>query len=157
MQALIIRAASSADLPELTRLWHEKAVLAQQFDRRLLLTPDASTRWSAMVADWMLDRDCCIFVAERGSDLLGFAIGAIRPSLPGFMPELIGHITDLTVDAHAHQGGVGRLLLAELGIWFRTRQVQHTIVHVARRQAVEQAFWRSQGATEWIDLMWMKL
>ncbi len=157
MQALIIRAASSDDLPELTRLWHEKAVLAQQFDRRLLLAPDASVRWSAMVSDWLADSDCSIFVAERRSDLLGFAIGAIRPALPGFMPEVVGHITDLIVDAHAHQGGVGRLLLAELGVWFKARQVQHIIVHVARRQAVEQAFWRSQGATEWIDLMWMKL
>ena len=156
MQAIIVRPAILIDLPELARLWHEKMVLQQQFDRRITLTPDASRRWSAATAAWLEDADCYVCVAERNQCILGYAIGWVKPAPPGLVLERIGYVTELVVDAHAHQGGLGRLLLSALRQWFTLRKTQQILACVPHRGAVEQAFWRAQGASEWVDLMWVK-
>jgi len=156
MQAITVRAATLTDLPELTRLWHEKMVIQGQFDRRFTLMPDADARWAAAASNWLVDPDCGIFTAEGGTQLLGYGIGWLRPTLPGLLPDQIGYITDMSVDAHGHQGGLGRLLLSALREWFAQRDIHQIVAYVPHREAVEQAFWRAQGAAEWIDLMWIK-
>jgi ribosomal protein S18 acetylase RimI-like enzyme len=157
MSAIIFRTATSADLPEMTRLWHEKIVIQQQFDRRFTLLPDGAARWSSAVEEWLSDDDWALFVAERENVLLGYIVGRMKPSPPGLMPETTGLITDLTVDAHSHESGIGKTLLAALREWFSGHGITHLIAYVPARQTVEQAFWRSQGAAEWVDLMWMKI
>jgi ribosomal protein S18 acetylase RimI-like enzyme len=156
MQAIIVRAATLNDLPELSRLWHEKMVLLQQFDSRFILTPDAVGRWPDVVTAWLEDDDCRICVAERDHRALGYAVAWVKPAPPGLFSDRIGYITEIVVDAHAHQGGLGRLLLSALREWFTAQEIQQIVAYVPHRGAVEQAFWRAQGATEWVDLMWIK-
>jgi GNAT superfamily N-acetyltransferase len=156
MPAIIVRAATSADLPELTRLWHEKTIIQQQFDRRFSLLPDGAAHWSRAAAGWLLDDHCGIFVAERDASLLGYVIGWVKPAPVGLSPEQIGLVEDMSVDAHSHENGVGRLLIAPLKEWFATHGITALVTQVSHRQAVEQAFWRAQGAVEWVDLMWIK-
>jgi GNAT superfamily N-acetyltransferase len=157
MPPIIIRAATSADLPELTRLWHEKTIIQQQFDRRFSLLPDGAVRWSSAVENWLRTDQCAVFVAEREGSLLGYIIGWVKPAAPGLMPEQIGVVDDMSVDAHSHESGLGRQLFAPLVEWYLERGITHLVTHVPHRQAVEQAFWRAQGAVEWVDLMWVKL
>jgi ribosomal protein S18 acetylase RimI-like enzyme len=156
MQAITVRAATLDDLPELNRLWHEKMILLQQFDPRFILTPDAIERWSVELSSWLQDDECCISVVERDHHPLGYAIGWAKPAPPGLFSDHIGYITEIVVDAHAHQGGLGRLLLTTLRQWFAARKIKHIVAYVPHRGAVEQAFWRAQGAVEWVDLMWIK-
>lgn len=156
MQLLTVRPANITDLPDLTRLWHEKTILQQQFDRHFTLMPDAMVAWATVVAEWLSDSDCCVRIASQDDVALGYAIGWIRPVPPGISPSHIGCIEDMAVDAHARQGGVGKSLLIALQEWFRERDIQNVIASVPRLSAVEQAFWRAQGAVEWVDLMWMK-
>jgi len=158
MPPIIVRAATLNDLPELTRLWHEKMVLQQQFDHRLSLAPDAANQWSAAVSDWLEDPDCKMVIALRDSDThtLAYAVGWVKRAPPGLLTRHIGYITDIAVDAHRQQSGVSGLLLAALKSWFAGRDVQQMVAYVPHRGAVEQAFWRAQGASEWIDLMWIK-
>ncbi len=156
MQVIIVRAATLNDFPELTRLWHEKMVLLQQFDSRFILTSTALGRWSDEVTGWLQDDDCCICVVERDHHVLGYAIGWRKPAPPGLFSERIGYVTEIVVDAHAHQGGLGRLLLSNLRQWFAAQKIDQIVAFVPHRGAVEQAFWRAQGAAEWVDLMWIK-
>jgi GNAT superfamily N-acetyltransferase len=157
MQAVTIRSAKPADIPEMARLWYEKMVLQQQFDRRFVVLPDGRMRWMAQVEQWLLDSECAIFVAERVGGLIGYIIVWIQTGPPGLAPEYIGVVTDLTIEAHGQQGGAGRLLLQPVREWLGTLGVSNVIAHVPRRQAVEQAFWRALGATEWLDALWLKL
>ncbi|MDZ7380035.1 MAG: GNAT family N-acetyltransferase [candidate division KSB1 bacterium] len=157
MQAVTVRSADPADIPEMARLWYEKMVLQQQFDRRFALLPDGQVRWMAEVANWLANSDCAIYVAERGGDVVGFIIAWVKAGPPGLSPEQIGVITDMVIDAHGQQGGAGRLLLQPVREWLAAHGISHLIAHVPRRQAVEQAFWRALGATEWLDSLWMKL
>jgi ribosomal protein S18 acetylase RimI-like enzyme len=131
-------------------------VLLQQFDSRFILSPAAVERWSHEVMTWLEDDDCCICVVERDHHVLGYAIGWANASPPGLFSERIGYVTEIVVDAHAHQGGLGRLLLSSLREWFTVQKIDQIVAYVPHRGAVEQAFWRAQGAAEWVDLMWIK-
>ena len=108
MQAIIVHTATVNDLPELSRLWHEKMVLLQQFDARFILTPAAIERWPVAVTGWLDDGDCRICVAERYGNALGYAVGWARSAPPGLFSARMGYVTEIVVDAHAHQGGLGR-------------------------------------------------
>jgi hypothetical protein len=157
MQAVTIRSAELADVPEMARLWYEKMVLQQQFDRRFAVLPDGRSRWMTHVEQWLTQSDCAIFVAERVGGLAGYIIVWIQTGPPGLSPTHLGVVTDLTIEAHAPPGGAGRLLLGPVREWLGSHGVSNVIAHVPRRQAVEQAFWRALGATEWLDSLWLRL
>ena len=156
MLVLTIREATLTDLPELTRLWHEKMVIQQQVDRRFALVPDAKTIWTQTVSQWLMDSNCIVQTAHHNELLVGYAIAWIRPAPPGVDPAHIGCIEDMVIDPHSHRSGAGRQLLDALKVWFSQRDIQNVIAYVPRLAAVDQAFWRAQGAVEWIDLMWIK-
>lgn len=157
MQTVTILPAQVADIPNMARLWYEKMVLQAQFDRRFVLLPDSPARWSVEVSRWLTDSRCAVFVAERDGKLIGYIIGRIQPGPPGMSPEIIGAITELTIDPHSQEGGLGRLLLQPLHEWFAARGISIIVVYVPHRQAVEQAFWRALGATDWLDNLWIRL
>jgi hypothetical protein len=156
MQLLTVRPANIKDLPDLTRLWHEKMILQQQFDRHFTLMRDAKVVWAVAVAEWITNSACSVQIASQADIVVGYAIGWIRPGPPGISPSHIGWIEEMVVDAHSPHGGVGKSLLAALKEWFREREIQNVIAAVPRLSAVEQAFWLAQGAVEWVDLMWIK-
>ncbi|HEX2906639.1 MAG TPA: GNAT family N-acetyltransferase [Phototrophicaceae bacterium] len=151
-----LRLATAADIPALSRLWHEKMILQQQFDRRLSLNADAVAAWEQGVVGWLGDERCAIYVGGDETDVFGYIIGWIQANPPGVLPEQLGAITDLTLDAHRYQGGLGRMLVGALRGWFAERGVMQLVAYVPARHAVGQAFWRSLDATEWIDLLWLK-
>lgn len=156
MQAVTIRAAALTDLSELTRLWYEKTVLHQQYDRRFSLASDAETQWTAAVVSWLQHPNCKMLAAEQDAQLLGYIVGWVKPAPPGLLPAQVGWVTDLVVDMHSHWGGVGRLLFESLREWFVGQNIENIVAQVPRREIVGQAFWRAHGAVEWVDLMWIK-
>lgn len=156
MQATI-RTATLNDIPRLAELWYEKMMIQQQFDSRFKLAGDSITVWSAAVCEWLQDGHCAIFVGVQATIPIAYIIGWIQNAPPGLQPKHIGAITDLTIDPHAGQSNLGRDLLNSLRTWFNNNDVHHIVAYVPGRSPIEQAFWRGLGATEWLDLMWMKL
>ena len=152
-----IRAAIPADIPALAALWYEKMVIQSQMDRRFMLLPDAQSRWSEAARMWLTDTHYAVLAAESDARVVGYAVGRIEPAPPGLLPDQLGVIQEFALDAHSYQANTGRLLLASLKEWFAARQIAQIIVHASHRYAVEQAFWRGLGATEWMDTLWMKL
>jgi hypothetical protein len=72
------------------------------------------------------------------------------------MPGQVGLITEIAIDAHGYHGGVGRKLVSALRDWFSEQGAQQTVIWTPHYDAVAQAFWRSLGAAEWVDVLWMK-
>jgi GNAT superfamily N-acetyltransferase len=153
MEALIIRSATLNDIPLLASLWYEKTVLQQQADSRLTLAPDGLVRWSEAACAWLEQPSSAIFVA--GDVPAGYVVTAIEQGAPGLLPERIGSILDLTIDAHGYHAGAGRALVNAARDWLRGQGVEQMRIPVLRRHAVEQAFWRALGAKEWFDCLWM--
>lgn len=150
---LTIRAARATDIPALSRLWHEKMVL--HADHRTAPAPDAAQVWASAAEAWLDDTRCGFFAAVRDETPVGYIVGQIQP-MPGVAPGQVGLITDLALDAHGYHGGAGRALVAALREWFAGRGVSHTAVWTPHYDAVSQAFWRSLGAAEWMDILWIK-
>ena len=147
-----VRAASATDIPALAHLWHEKMVL--HADHRTAPAPNARQEWAAVAQAWLADTRWGFFAAARDDILIGYIVGQVQP-MPGAAPEQIGLITDLALDAHGYHGGAGRALVNALNAWFGAQGVSHTAVCTPHYDAVGQAFWRSLGASEWMDILWI--
>lgn len=157
MQTVIVRPANSSDLPDLSRLWYEKTILQLQTDRRWKLASDAQVSWSAQVAEWIMDDQYCVLIGARGNQIAGFMVGRLQTAPPGLLPKTVGAVIDITIDVHGHPEGVGQALFQAIRDWFQGQGIQQIMTYVPRRQAVDQAFWRALGATEWVDVMWLTL
>ena len=151
-----VRPASHLDLPALSAIWHENRLLQQQFDSRLRLAADAPLRWQKAAAAWLAADAACMLVFEKDGRLIGYIVGQIEASPPGLLPEQVGVVLELNADAHARENSVGRDLLRVLREWFAERGVDQVVARMNGRSAVEQAFWRAQGATDWMTWLWLK-
>ncbi len=150
---LTIRATTVNDLSVLSQLWYEQRVL--QLDRRVLPAVDARDQWAAAAKSWLHEPRCGLFSADNDGTLVGGIVGWLQP-LPGLVPGQIGLITELVIDTHGYHGGAGRALVGTLRDWFAGQGAAQTAIWTLRADAVAQAFWRSMGATEWVDILWLK-
>jgi len=153
-----IRSAVLEDIPTLADLWQERRIILSQVDSRFRLLPDEREIWLVGMQEKLVSATHRIFAVENEANLVGYICGSIQPN------EL-GLIEEIALDAHRYHGGLGRQLVRALQEWFKQRDIKQIIVGVPRRMAVEQAFWRSLGAKEWMDnpwktfpqMMWMQL
>jgi GNAT superfamily N-acetyltransferase len=155
MKSVHIRRVTPDDIPHLAELWYEKQVLLHQSDPRFSDLPEAQSRWVEVATGWLHDAGCVFYSAEREGQIIGYIVGYLPVNLPGLLLKQVGVVTDLVLDAHTYQGGLGRLLLEALRVWFTEQGIEEIVIYVPRRHAVEQAFWRAVGATQWIDVMWL--
>lgn len=148
-----VRQANANDIEELLRLWKERSEVYLKDPR---IKQNAET-WREAVADWMSREDVRVLVADRDGQLIGYVIGWVQANLPKLTPSHYGLIQELSVDGHCKQGGVGTALVAELKSWFKSKDLKHIEVRVPHLQAIEQAFWRASGASDYYDHMWYRL
>ncbi len=150
---IMIRRAEPDDLPTLATLWYEKTLL--QADVRLRLAPNARAAWITAQTAHLTTDQRALFVAVSDDVIIGYAAGWLH-DLPGMMPAQLGVIDDMALDAHQYHSGAGRALVVALRAWFATHDVQRCVVWLPRADAIGQAFWRSLGAQDWIDGLWLK-
>jgi len=137
-------------------MWYEKTVLQQQADSRLRFAPDAEARWQTAASGWLHEAGLALLVAVDADQPVGYAAVRVEAGAPGLLPEHVGVLVDMGLDTHRYRGGVGRALVSAAQDWLRDHGAAQMTVAVSRRSAVEQAFWRSLGAREWMDSLWMR-
>ncbi len=157
MQPVTVRAASPVDFVSCSALWLESMILLQQMDARVQLLPDARVQWIQAAHSWLSDPKIAVLVAASDEQIDGYVVGRIVASPAGFAPAEMGVVSEFVVEAHQQSHGVGPALLDHICDWFRSHQLLHITVHVAARGAVDQAFWRAQGATDWTRQLWLTL
>ncbi len=156
MQSINVRLATSNDLSTLADIWYENKVLNQQSDAGLVLVADAKDCWAEEAHQWLSNARCRIWVASRDA-ALGFMVIWLQEMPPGFSPQTVGCVTEMALDLHTPSSGAGQALLNAAREWLADQGINSMIAHVPHRQPVQQAFWRGQGARDWVDLMWLKL
>lgn len=157
MKAFEVRSASIQDIEQLGTLWDAIMRERAQIDKRFRLADNARQVWQESLQSW-LDRDNVeVLLADRQGQLIGYVILWIleRPTL--YHQQRYGFISDLGVDGHAHQSGIGTALLDEAKIWFASKGIDTVQVEVMHEHPIAQAFWRSKGAIPYIDHLWIKL
>jgi hypothetical protein len=156
MTMITVRPTLEADLPHLVHIWYEKWTLLSQADQRVRLASDAKERWTSGVRAWVEAADMHMVSALTGDIPVGYAVGSIMDAPLGLIPEKMGVVMDIALDGHRNYPGAARMLIGVLRGWFAAHGVEQIVVWAARRQPVEQAFWRSLGAVEWMDGLWLK-
>jgi GNAT superfamily N-acetyltransferase len=153
---ITVRPTAEADLPRLADIWYEKWVLLSQADQRVRLASDAKERWKAAAASWLAEADVHMVSALTDEMPIGYAVGRIADAPPGLITDKMGAVMDIALDGHRSYPGAARMLVSALRAWFSARGIEQIIAWTARRHPVEQAFWRSLGAVEWMDGLWLR-
>ena len=156
MTMITVRPTIEADLPHLVHIWYEKWTLLSQADSRVRLASDAKERWTARAQAWLASADTHMVSALSADSPIGCAVGRMMDAPPGLVPDKMGVVIDMALDGHRSYPGAARMLVGALRTWFAAHGVEQIMVWTARRQPVEQAFWRSLGAVEWMDGLWLK-
>jgi len=156
MNQLSTRLANPDDLPLLSGIWYDKAVLITQQDARLQLASNARAVWETAVGGWLADAEYAVFVVEDAGIASGYGVGRVQMLLPGMQPARLGAIVDLALDLHDYHPGAARALVDALRRWFKQQEIDQIVVQVHRQSAIEQAFWRSLGASRWMEWLWIQ-
>jgi ribosomal protein S18 acetylase RimI-like enzyme len=103
------------------------------------------------------DPDAAIFVYDSGGDLPGMCIVRIDRSPPILEEVERAEITDLGVREDRRRSGIGRLLVEAALVWVAECGVERVEAQVATGNAEGQAFWRSQGFGDLMDVLHRRL
>lgn len=153
---IFLRTACQEDLLSLSAIWYENRLVQQQYDLRIRLAPDAQDRWCSAAAEWLIIPDMQVLVYEKDDRVLGYIVGRVELAPPGLLPEQLGVVLELNADLHARESGVGSQLLHELRSWFLERGINQVVARTIGHSVVEHAFWRAQGAADWMAWLWLK-
>ena len=148
-----LRRARPADVPRLTELWIEIATHHTSLDALFSLRPGAEPEIRRLFTALFDDPDAAVFVWEAPDDLLGFCAVRIDRAPPILQETQRAEITDLGVTAAARRGGIGRELAAAAFAWAKDRGIERLEVRVAARNREGQAFWRSLGFDDLMDIL----
>ncbi|MCB9437219.1 MAG: GNAT family N-acetyltransferase [Anaerolineales bacterium] len=152
-----VRPATFADVDPLTILWQANMEERASYDRRFQLAESAVEEWRAAFHNWLQQDNVQVLVAEKEGQLIGYVIGWVLERPLFHLQQRYGFISDLGVDGHAHQGGVGKALFNGIKPWFSQQEVGVIEIQVMHQHPIAQAFWRSRGATEYLDHFWYSL
>jgi GNAT superfamily N-acetyltransferase len=152
-----VRRALAKDIDGLLRLCEERREVYLKAERRLPAFAESKSAWRESVLGWMTRDDAAVLVAARDDGLIGYIIGWVWPNPPATEPEKFGLVSEMSVDGHCKQGGVGTAMFAGLKDWFRENDLSVVEVRVSRVQPIEQAFWRSLGAQPFVDHFYYRI
>lgn len=142
-----VRPAQPSDLAVLDSLYTERQTIVAQADPRLrppVTNPQWLERTHGMV--WV-----------GGQPIGGYLSLWIQSWQGKEIPQHIGLIDHMTLDAHAYYPGLGRALIDAGWQWAQEHGVTQFMGLVPRYDPVSQAFWRSLHARPIHDVEWLKL
>jgi GNAT superfamily N-acetyltransferase len=111
--AITIRRATDADLPALGRLGALLIRTHYQFDPLRFMAPGSHPEegYAWFLGTQLRDDDVVVFVAERGSSIVGYVYAALEPQSWKELREACGFIHDVVVDESGRRSGVATLLM----------------------------------------------
>lgn len=155
MPEIIVRRASEGDLERMRAIWREAADQYATLDPRYKVAPDGEAQWETALRSWLVRADTAVLVGVIEGKPLGYLVGMVEHGRPGFLPERYGYVSELAVDFHTKQGGMGRALLKAFKGWLAEQGIAHLEARVPLAQPIAQAFWRALGAGKVYDQMWL--
>ena len=148
-----VRRAEFVDLDRVAALWTLITRHHEPLDPAFRMREGVEGELRELLRAIARDPDSEIFVYEEGGDLPGMLIVRIDRAPPIMAEVERAEITDLGVRPGARRQGVATLLLREALRWIRASGVHRVEVQVAHANPEGQAFWRSQGFGDFMDVL----
>ena len=152
-----LRRARPGDISGATELWIEVTAHHADIDPLFTLREDADAEIGRLLASQIRDPDTAIFVWETDGELLGFCSVRVDLARPILEETRRAEITDLGVRASARRRGIGRALAEAALDWVREREIDRVEVRVVTGNREGQAFWRSLGFGDLMDVLQRRL
>ncbi len=152
-----IRPASTRDLDRVAALWSAITAHHAHLDPLFTMRKDAGGELRELLSVLMRDRDSEIFVYDLEGDLPGMCIVRIDRAPPILEEVERAEITDLGVRESLRRRGIGRALVDEALAWITASGVERVEVQVAHGNREGQAFWRSVGFGDFMDVLHKRL
>lgn len=141
-----IRPAQAGDLQAAAELWYQRMAMLRENSSWIEFAPEAIDRWRSRAMVWIDAVEFGFYIAESGGRIVGLALVTAKAAQPGLHPERIGVLAELAVDLHQARSGLSGRLIEAAKAWLRARDIAVLDVDAPANYAVEDAFWRAQGA-----------
>ena len=144
---MLIRPASSADLPVLGRLGAMLMRVHHEFDVQRFLYPGTEPErgYASFLGAQMQDDDSVVLVAELDGQVVGYVYAAIEPLSWKELRDQAGFIHDIAVDSVARGAGAGAQLLEAAVEWLRGRGMPRVILWTAEQNSAGQRLFARAG------------
>jgi ribosomal protein S18 acetylase RimI-like enzyme len=148
-----IRPARAADLDDLCELWLEIARHHQGLHPSFTLRGSSEFEVRKLLRALLHDHEAAAFVAEAEGAVGGMSCVRIDRAPPILREAERAEITDLAVLRELRRRGLGRALAKAALSWVRARGVERVEVRVAVANREGQAFWRSLGFGDHVNVL----
>ena len=152
-----VREAAFQELDRVAALWTLITDHHAHLDPVFEMRSDASGELAELIRALSRDPDTTILVYDEAGDLPGLCILRFDRSPPIMREVERAEITDLGVRPEARRRGIATALVEEALRLVRESGVGRVEVQVARGNAEGQAFWRSRGFGDLMDVLHKRL
>jgi len=144
---LTIRTATMDDFAAICRLLHELDNHHVRILPEVFQPFDDPTRQRDRIARFLDEDDAELLVAEFRTDIVGLVTVRIseNPDAPMFRPDRRACIDDLVVRRESRGQGIGKLLLARVTEWTRSRKLQCIDINVWNENKIGTSFFKTNG------------
>jgi ribosomal protein S18 acetylase RimI-like enzyme len=145
--AVLIRAATSADLPAIGRLGAHLVRAHHDLDaeRFIAATPQTERGYASFLGTQLDEPNIQILVAERDGEVVGYSYAGVEGWDYIALRGPAGFLHDIVVD-DAHRGlGLGTMLLEAAIEWLRQRGVPRVVLWTAERNESAQRLFARSG------------
>ena len=144
---MIIRPATTADLPVLGRLGAMLMRVHYDFDVQRFLYPGTEPErgYASFLGTQMRDEDSVVLVAELEGQVIGYVYAAIEPLSWKELRDQAGFIHDIAVDPLARGAGVGAQLLEAAVEWLRGHGMHRVMLWTAEQNSTGQRLFERAG------------
>jgi ribosomal protein S18 acetylase RimI-like enzyme len=147
VNGLVIRRAGHQDLAALGRLGALLLRAHYEFDRQRFMAPrenpEAGYGW--FLGTQLRDDDAAVFVAERGSEIVGYVYASLEPASWKELRDPAGFIHDVAVDEAGRRAGVATALIEAAVEWLRSRGAPRVVLWTAERNDAAQRLFSRLG------------
>ena len=150
MPDTLIRRATIADVPTIGRLGALLVQVHYEFDPQRFIQPTRGTPagYGAFLGSQLDDPEVLVIVAERAGEVIGYAYAAMEGRDYMSLRGPAGVLHDIIVDPAARRSGAGRLLLAEVLAFFKSRGEPRVVLSTAARNEPAQRLFAGMGFRE---------
>ena len=145
--SLIVRRATSADLPKIGRLGALLIAEHHDFDSRRFLAakPRTPADYASFLSTQLEDPDVAVLVADHDGDVIGYAYAAVEGYDYMSLRGPAGVLHDVVVDPEHRCRGVGRLLLDAVLGYLRSRGAPRVVLSTAVQNEPAQRLFAKLG------------
>lgn len=154
---LVIRKATTEDVPSILELWKELMDFHKQRDPIFSRSPVGHDSFAEFIRGHISSETASVFVANVGADTVGYCHAIIEKYPPVLEMQKYGLVQEISVTEKYRHIGVGRRLLQEAQSWFAGKGVHRIEARVSTSNSLATDFWASMGFTPYLETVFLEV